>query len=448
MDSTAPRRQTADSAYAWYILALLFLVYVMNMADRQLVGILAEPIKRDLRLSDGEIGILAGPAIAFFYAILGLPMGYVSDRVSRVRFLSLCLAVWSAMTIVGGRVATFIPLAATRVGVSIGEAGGSPAAVSLLADYFRPQRRASAMAIWTAGSTAGVFVGFALGGAVNAALGWRGTFLVAGIPGLVLAALILLSVTEPARGAADENPAAAQAAAPMGFLQGIAFLSKIRTYRQVVLASAGCNFCVFGVLAWVPAFVQRSFGVGTAEAGAVIGTGILLAGGGSMILAGFVSDRLSRRGLHWPLRAVAMCLFLSALLFYLAFAAPDFRHFATFFTLAYAALMTFPAITWAIVQDSSPPRMRAVAAAIFLLVTNLLSSVPAPMLIGYLSDALRLRFGSGSLGIALLVVPAAATVAAIQYLRVASSARRAAGEKGPPVRPELAVAYPASFEGG
>jgi predicted MFS family arabinose efflux permease len=418
------------SPYPWYVLGLLFAVYVMNMADRQLVGILAENIRRDLRLSDSQIGIIAGPAIAFFYAVLGVPMAYAADRVNRVRFVAASLAVWSVMTILGGRATSLVQLALTRVGVSVAEAGGSPSSVSLLADLFRPHRRAGVMAIWTAGSTAGIFVGFALGGVINQAIGWRDTFLVAGVPGLLLAAALLLTVREPVRGAADDAWVTARPKVSRSMAQSFAFLWKIRIYRQVVLASAACNFCVFGVLTWAPPFAVRSFGVGTGVAGTVIGTGILLAGGTTMVIAGFVSDRLARKGLHRPLLAVAGCVALSGALFVLAFTATRFETFALLFTCAYAMLMANPPIIWVIIQGSSPPEMRAMAVAINLLVVNICSSVPAPLLIGVLSDRLRPHFGNHSLAIALLLVPLAAAIAALQFVRVAASSRRKGLEHG------------------
>lgn len=420
MDTPAPRRQS--TVYSWYVLALLFLVYVMNMADRQILGILAEEIKADLKLSDGQLGILAGPAIGFFYAVLGIPMAYAADRVNRVRFVSICLAIWSAMTVLGGMAQNLVQLALTRIGVSIAEAGGTPSSVSLIADYFPPHKRGTVMAIWTAGSTVGIFTGFALGGVVNEAIGWRYTFLVAGIPGIVLAALMVLTIREPIRGAADVKPSTTSDMKRLSMWDSFRFLWKIRLFRQSVLASAGCNFCVFAVLAWAAPFAVRSYGVGTAEAGTVMGSGIMIAGGSTMITAGFVSDWLSRKGYHRSLFVVAGTVALSAILFALAFTATSFQNFAILFTLAYAALMTNPPIGWVIVQESAPPELRAMAAAIMLLVINILSSVPAPLMVGYLSDFLNPQFGTGSLGLALLLVPVGGLLAAVQFIRTGLTA--------------------------
>jgi MFS family permease len=412
----------AGRLHSWYVLTLLFGVYVMNMADRQIVGILAEDIKRDLHLTDGQIGILAGPAIAFFYAILGVPMAYFADRTHRVRFIAACIAVWSVMTMLGGRAGNLIELAATRVGVSIAEAGGSPSSVSLIADHFPARRRGTAMAIWTSATTVGLFVGFAIGGVVNQELGWRTTFFAAGMPGLVLALLLVFTTREPVRGAADMTPGVA--AGSKNLFATFAFLWRIKAFRQSIFAVALCNFCVFAVLSWAPSFAVRRFALGTAEVGGVMGTGIALAGGTMMILAGIATDGLGRRGLWRPPVAVATMLVLSAALFTGAFLATDFRTFAVLFVLGYAALMTNPPISWVILQTYSPPEMRGMATAVLLLVIALCASVPAPLIVGYASQALAPSVGAASLGYALLAAPIAVVAAAIQFLRVARTIRR------------------------
>lgn len=405
---------------AWYALALLFGVYVMNIADRQIVGILAEDIKRDLGLSDGEIGIIAGPAIGFFYAILGIPMAYAADRIHRVRFIAACLATWSFFTILGGRTTSLVQMALTRVGVSIAEAGGSPSSVSLIADLFRAERRGTAMAIWTSASTVGIFVGFAIGGVINQQFGWRDTFLAAGIPGVLLAILLVLTVREPVRGAADARPAPKATA---GLFATMAQLWAIKPYRQCVIAVTFCNICVFAVLNWAPPLAMRRFELGTADVGTVMGTGIALAGGGMMVLAGVVTDWLAKGGLHRPLLAVAAILTLSAASFTAAFFASDFATFSVLFIAGYALLMTNPPISWVVLQTYSPPEMRAMATAVQLLVIALSASVPAPLVVGYLSDALAPAYGDGSLGYALLVAPVAVLVAAMQFMRTAATIR-------------------------
>ncbi|MFV3074903.1 MFS transporter [Niveispirillum fermenti] len=417
-DGTAAARV---SRYSWYVLGMLYAVYVMNMADRQILGILAEDVKRDLGLSDGQMGLLAGPAIAFFYAVLGIPMAYVADRINRVRFLGVCLTVWSVMTALGGRAGNLLELAMTRIGVSVAEAGSTPASISLIGDYFPPARRATAMAILSSGSTLGILISFALGGWLNEWLGWRATFLAAGVPGVLLAVMLVLTVREPVRGARD----AAGAAPPpsLSMLRTMGHLWRIPLFRQTVVAAIFCNFCVFAVLAWAPAYAVRSFGLGSAEVGRVIGLGIAGLSGASMILSGLGTDHFGRRGIWVPLKAVALLLALSGVCFGLSLLADDFVTFAALFILGYALLVTNAPLVLAVLQMKAPANMRAMATALMLLAVALGASVPAPMLVGYGSDLLRPLVGAGSLRLALLLVPLAALAGAWQLRRVARTAQ-------------------------
>jgi predicted MFS family arabinose efflux permease len=408
--------KTGGNARAWYVLALLFGVYVMNMADRQIVGILAQDIKRDLNLSDAELGFLGGPAIGFFYAILGVPMAYAADRIHRVRFIAGCIAIWSFFTILGGRAGSFATLALTRIGVSVAEAGGSPSSVSLIADLFPAERRGTAMAVWTSASTVAIFVGFAVGGVVNEALGWRNTFLAAGIPGLILAAILVATVREPIRGASD---AVAAPKAEAGLFATFAQLWMIRPFRQMVFAVSLCNFCVFAVLSWAPAHAMRSFDLGSGAVGGVMGTGIGVAGGIMMVLSGILTDRLTKSGLHRALYMVVGMMVVSATAFTAAFFAKDFTSFSILFLIGYAALMTNPPVSWVILQKYSPPEMRAMATAVLLLVIALTAMVPAPWIVGRVSDLLKPAYGTASLGHALLLAPLAVVLAGVQWWRTA-----------------------------
>jgi predicted MFS family arabinose efflux permease len=413
-------QERAARVRAWYVVALLFGVYVMNMADRQIVGILAQDIKRDLELTDAQLGFLGGPAIGFFYAVLGIPMAYAADRIRRVRFIAGCIAVWSVFTMLGGRAHNFVQLALTRVGVSVAEAGGSPSSVSLIADFFPAERRGTAMAVWTSASAVAIFVGFAIGGAINEALGWRNTFLVAGIPGLILAVVLLFTVREPVRGAAD---AVAAPRAEAGLFATIARLWMIRPFRQSVFAVSLCNFCVFAVLNWAPSHAMRSFDLGSGQVGGVMGTGIALAGGSMMILSGILTDWLTKDGLHRAVFLVAGMMLVSASAFVTAFLAADFATFSVFFLIGYAALMTNPPVSWVILQKYSPPEMRAMATAVLLLVISLTAMVPAPWIVGRVSDLLNPSYGVASLGYALLLAPAAVVLAALQWARAAATIR-------------------------
>ena len=204
-DLAAPPSPTSRNASRAYVLALLTLVYTFNHIDRQVLVILLEPIKADLKLDDAQLGLLTGLAFAAFYATLGIPMAMWADRGNRRTIISLSLAVWSGMTAVSGLAQNFWHLLVARMGVGVGEAGGTPPATSIISDLYAPHERATALGIYTTGIGFGILGGFALGGLVYEAFGWRAAFFIAGIPGLILALLVRFTLKEPKRGAIEQR---------------------------------------------------------------------------------------------------------------------------------------------------------------------------------------------------------------------------------------------------
>lgn len=402
--------------YAYYVLALLFLGYVLNFADRQVVAILAQSIKRDLNLHDWEIGILTGPAIALFYAVLGVPLAYVADRVHRVRFLVLCLAAWSTLTALGGFARNLVQLALTRVGVSIAEGGGTPISASLLADYFPPERRATAMGIYSAATAVGVLFGFALGGAVNDLVGWRWAMAAAGAPGLIVALVIFATLREPKRGAADPAGVSAQKPASGSLLSTVAHLWSIREYRRMVLACAGANMSVYVLLSWGPSVALRSFDVTTGQVGLIMGAGFALLGIASLTGAGLLADFLNARNRALPVQIMGLAQLLVVPLMIGTVAAPSFELFMAALSLAYACIVAHSVVAWSITQNYTPADMRASAAASMVLVFNLFGLGLGPPLVGFISDVLTQRYGVESLRYALLLVACSSSVAGLLLL--------------------------------
>src|SRR5262245_8853593 len=200
MGSRSPRHSEAKAAnsspaaYAHYVVGLLMLVYTVNYLDRNILVILAEPIKRELALRDWQIGFLTGTSFAIFYAVLGLPIARLADRSHRVNICAVALVVWGGMTALCGVVSSYLQLVLARIGVGVGEAGGSPPAVSIISDYFAAERRATALGIYNLGVPVGMLLGFVMGGLINDLYGWRTAFVVAGIPGVLLAVLLKLTV--------------------------------------------------------------------------------------------------------------------------------------------------------------------------------------------------------------------------------------------------------------
>lgn len=417
----------ATQRIRWTVLAILSLVYVCNVADRLVLSILAQAIKHDLNLSDWEIGLLTGPVIALFYAVLGIPMAYVADRVNRVRFLALCLAMWSLLTALGGAAANALQLAAARIGVSAVEAGGSPAGSSIIADYFPRRERSTAMGVYAAASTVGVMVSFALGGLLGGWIGWRWTLVAAGAPGLVLAAVLLAVVREPVRGIQDHDADGEAVAhpAPQTLFASLATLWRNRFYREVVLAAAVSNFCFHAVLNWGPSLVMRKFYAGSGHAGVTLGIGIALCGGIAAIVGGRVTSRLSATGMGRPLRIAALLQLAAGPVMLASLFAPRLELTVALMCLSYGLQAFFIPIYWSVSQSYVEQEIRAMAAAVMLLTTAVIGPGLSAPVVGAISDALTVLKGSASLQYALALGTAVNLLAALLIWRASRTARRA-----------------------
>lgn len=415
MNSPQTLRSEPANTYAWYVVAILMVVYAMNMADRQIVAILAEEIKAELELSDTSIGIMTGPAIALFYALLGVPMARLADRTHRVRLLAVCLVIWSGMTALGGLAANFMQLLATRLGVSVAEAGATPTSVSLIADYFPPEGRGKPLACFTAGATLGVMLGLLLGGAINEALGWRWAFLLAGLPGIALGLIMLATVREPIRRGDGQSTQQPRMVAVFRVLWAKS------AYRRITYATCLSAFGVYGMLAWVPVYAVRNFGLGTAQVGQAIGIAAAVGGGPMMILSGVLIDRLARHGMRTPVKMASAMMIGSAAFFSAALAQDEFVYFVICFAAAYGMLVCYMPLSWTVVLAESPPEVRSQATAILLLCIAIFPSVMAPLAIGALSDVLQPAAGAQALAHALLLIPLMLIFASMAFMFTAGS---------------------------
>lgn len=395
------------SGHKTSVLFMLFLVYTSNYVDRQILIILAEPIKAEFGLKDWQLGFLTGTAFALFYATLGIPIARLADRWHRVNIIAISLTIWSIMTALCAVTTNFIQLAAARIGVGIGEAGGSPPAVSLISNYFHRKQRSTAMGIYSLGPTVGILIGFVVGGWVNELYGWRVALLVVGIPGVILAVLVKLIVKEPDR----EIPPSldgANSIPPLG--RSLAILFSIETFRWVSLAATAAAFTIYGFMVWVPIYLIRHFGLTTGEVGTAIGLIAGFAGSAGVFLGGYMADFFSKYDNRWQMRlpALTTLIFLPLMLFVLNAATAKVAIFLLVPTYMLALAYTGP--TWAILQTVSPLNMRALAAAILLFLVNFIGLGMGPQSIGILSDILQsgagtsgLRFAIGVAGVGSLV---------------------------------------------
>lgn len=403
-------------SYRNYVLVLLTLVYVFNFIDRQVLVILQESIKKELHLSDTQLGLLSGFTFAVFYVTLGIPIARMADKTNRRNTVAISLGIWSIMTATCGMARNFIQLLVARTGVGVGEAGGSPAAHAMISDYFPPKKRSTALSIYSAGIYLGVLIGFLTGGYLNQHMGWRTAFFVVGLPGLLLSALFYSTVREPKRGATDsgimldEKPTMRQV---------LGRLYSTKTFVFLACASALNVFCIYGLINWAPSFLQRLHGLKAAETGASLGLIYGIGGGIGSFAGGLFTDHFGKMDKRWylkvPAYAIIACVPCTA--------GAIFLH-NTSLSLACLALVAClqsvylgPAL--AVAHSLVPASMRAMTSAVFFLVINLVGLGFGPLMVGFISDKLRPELGIESLRWALSIIIFAGIASAILFLSTA-----------------------------
>lgn len=387
--------------YRGYLLALLTILLLFNYLDRVALGLLLQDIKSDLHLTDTELGFLGGIAFAIFYSVMGIPIARWADRGNRVTIISLAAAVWSAMVALCGWAGTFVQLLLIRVGVAVGEAGCTPPAFSLMADYFSRAERPRATAIYGMGGAASTVVGFFLAGRLRDLYGWRTTFVLLGLPGLALATLARFTLKEPRRatGVLKAVPLAAQP----DMLEVATKLWTNDTFRHLLLSFSVVMFFFYGVLQWQPTFFIRSYGFSTGA----LGTWLALTWGLGCLLGSYLGGELSSRyAAHnecLQLKVMAVAVALSGVMSTLVYLSSD-QHIAFgLVAVSFVGLATVNGPLFATIQTLVPEEMRAVSFALVYLVANLLGMGLGPLLVGVLSDAFRPWAGEESLRYALLM---------------------------------------------
>ena len=409
-------------AYTRYALGLLVVVYVFNFIDRSILSILLESIKQEFQVSDTYLGLLSGPAFAILYSIVGLPIARWSDRGSRTTIISLAILAWSGMTALTGFAANFSHLMLARIGVGIGEAGCSPPAHSLISDYFPPSRRATALSIYALGIPIGGGIGFLAGGWLDEFFDWRTAFIVVGLPGVLLALVVKLTLKEPKRGGFDDQ---AQANAPQPSVgQVLRFMNGLKSFRHMAIAASLHAFYGYGAAAFLAAFFRRSHEMEPGELGTWLASIAFTAGAAGTFLGGYLGDRFGKRDQRWYMWIPALGTALFIPFAFLLYLSPD----------PYLALILyFPGSilgglylgpTFAMTQTLVPPSMRATAAAILLFSINMIGLALGPQGVGILSDLLVPTFGIESLRYALLItVVGFAAWSVIHYVLAARTLR-------------------------
>lgn len=372
---------------------MLTVVYTFNFIDRQILVILQEPIKADLGLSDAQLGLLTGFSFALVYVTAGIPIAWLADRANRRNIVAASLAFWSLMTALSGLVQNYGQLLAARLGVGVGEAGGSPPSHSMISDYFPPSSRGTALSFYSMGIYIGVLFGFAAGGWIAENFGWRNAFFVIGIPGILYALVVLWVVKEPKRGQYDLAGVPAQSS----LSETLAGLKRRPTFWYLSVGCAFTAFISYGNGNFMPSFLMRNHGMSLAEVGAILGLISGLSGATGTFLGGFLADRLATRDMRWYVW-IPILGGLSSMIpaYYTLFGENTTLIVAAMIpSQILSALYLGPCI--ATCHNLVSPGMRAMASAILYFVLNLIGLGLGPLTVGILSDLFAEPFGENNL---------------------------------------------------
>ncbi|MFT5483165.1 MAG: MFS family permease [Halieaceae bacterium] len=385
----------------YYALGVLTAVYSFNFIDRQLLAILQESIKADLSLSDSQLGLLTGFAFAVFYVVAGLPIARWADHSNRRNIVALAVFIWSFMTALSGLVQNYLQLLLARIGVGVGEAGGSPPSHSMISDIFPPEQRASALGFYSTGVNIGILFGFLLGGWINEFFGWRVAFFVVGAPGIIMAIVVRFTLAEPIRGAMEKKQTTGQS---VGTGEVLKLLWSRRSFRHMAMGAALNAFGGYSVANWAASFFIRSHEMSTGELGTWLAAIIGLGGAIGVFGGGLIADKLAHKDKRWY-------MWLSALVGVIALPFTVGVYLASDGYSA-LALMVIPGIlsnvylgsTIATTHGLVGLRMRALSSAVLFLILNIIGLGLGPWSIGMLSDYLAADHGRESLRYAMLYV--------------------------------------------
>ncbi|WP_342728804.1 MFS transporter [Bradyrhizobium sp. B097] len=398
------------AARRYYVLALLTIIYALNFLDRTIFNVLIEPIKKEFALSDTTMGLLAGFGFVLFYSLLGIPIARMADRLNRRNIVAIAFAFWSAMTYLCGMASSVTALTMARVGVGIGESAGTPASQSMIADLFDKNERPRALGIYAIGTYLGVFLGYFIGGYVNQNYGWRMAFFTAGLPGIALAAVLWLTISEPKRGAMAETFKAERIGPTLGFL--------ISQPSFVIVLVGFCltTYTNYATAVWIPPFLARIHHLTSAEIGTYAGTFKGFAGMAGTLIGGLVVAQIGRRDDRWKLWAPAIMSGLAGPVFASCMLTQSFTLMVA--TLALTSLMVGFHLgpIFAIAQTVAKPSMRALASAIVLLTATCFGQGVGPLAVGMINDALKGAYGTDAVRYSLLSAAVTTTLGALLFV--------------------------------
>ena len=377
-----PAEEATSLAQRWYVASMMCLVYTLSISDRYSISTVLEPIRLQLHLSDANVAFLTGVSLALFYVFFGFPLSWLIDRYSRRNIIGASLIAWSALTTATGVARGYGQLLSARIGVGVGEAGGTPGANSLLSDYFPAARRPMALQVFALGAPIGAWIGSQIAGALAYRFGWRAMFLLLGLPGVIAGALIFLTIREPRRGRLDAH---AHAPAPP-VRDTLRFLWSQRSAVHLMVAGAITALWGWGLMWWTPAFLMRAYSLNVAQAGAILGPVHLIGGSAAMIGSTWLLSRPAfadpRRIVRWLGGYVGFATIVTAVIY----STSSLTLTRWLFWLYIPALYVYIGSSFGILNNLPLPRMRAMYCAITLFIANVCNLIIAPQAVGFLSD--------------------------------------------------------------
>lgn len=407
------------------VLVLLLLAYIFNFLDRQILGILLEPIKADLQFTDSQLGVLTGPAFALVYSLVGVPLAVLADRTSRSGVITAALVAWSGFTALCGIATSFWQLFIFRLGVGLGEAGGVAPSYALIADHFPPHRRARALAVFSLGVPIGLGAGAILGSWIASAFDWRAAFIAMGVAGIILAPIFKYVVRDQPRAAGYSAPSLRDLGATFPAI------ARKRSFWLMGFAASLSSLCGYGLATWVASILIRSFGMSLVGAGQFLGSLLLVGGTIGVFMGGWLADRLGTRDRRWYAWLPAIAWAITAPLYAAGLMTENLTVVWLLLLVPNALNILWLGPVTTAVQHLAPQPMRATASGAFLLINNLIGLGVGPLLIGTLSDGLRESYGDDSLRIAALAVLGFYLVAALLMMLAAKRLREDWVEESP-----------------
>lgn len=428
--------------YRRYVLVLLTLVYAINFIDRQILVILQESIKADMGLSDTQLGLLTGFAFAIFYVSVGIPIARWADVGNRKNIISLAVAVWSGMTALCGLAQNYTQLLLARIGVGVGEAGGSPPAHSIISDYYPPEERGTALSFYSTGVYIGILLGFLIGGWINHTFGWRVAFFVVGLPGILVALLVKYTIREPKRGQCDSGVVAD--APKTTFKETIGVLMALKSFKFFALGAGLNAFVSYGTGNFMPSFLIRNFGFDSLEVGSSLALITGIGGAVGTFLGGYFADKLGAKDKRWYLWVCAIPGLISLPFMLSAVFSGQSQYALAFLFLATMSGAFYLGPTIATTHMLLSPAMRAMGSAVLFLILNLVGLGLGPLFVGVVSDLLAPTYGVDSLRYSLAITSLVALLSATCFFIGAAKLpgdlcrgeRRSLGEDGNLVKAE------------